>query len=141
MKKSVALTLVLMFLFTGIGHAEAEGVNLMEFARRYYRAMDIIGAESSEPMVGDTPCVVFNGTVVYFDEMANVTKVFMFASHTDIDAVYSMYCVLIALSVPYGDISESSFSDGLLNGTVYGDYEATSASSSDTGLMVIFELR
>lgn len=141
MKKVAALSLVLMFLFTGIGHAESKGVNLMEFARRYYHAMDIVGAKTVEPAIGDTPCVVFDGTVVYFDEAASVTKVFMLVSDDDENQALSMFSVLIALSTPYEDISMDHFNTSILDGGVCGDYELTSVTTMDSGMMMILELK
>lgn len=140
MKKVAALFLVLMFLFAGIGHAESKGVNLMGFARRYYHAMDVVGVKTVEPAISDTPCVVFNGTVIYFDESANITKVFMLVSD-DENEIYSMFAVLIALSTPYEEISLDCFTTDILSGSVCGAYELTSVTTMDTGMMMILELK
>ena len=141
MKKIATFAIVLMFLFTGTVCAETKGVNLMEFARRYYHAMSIVRAETVQPLINDTPCVVFDDTVIYFDESANVTKVFMFVSSDDENGLYSMFAVLIALSTPYEEISEDDFSAEILNDGKCGDYKLTSVTTEDTWMMMMLELK
>lgn len=141
MKRIVSVFLILIFLFTGTVCAEAKGVNLMEFARRYYHAMDIVGAKTVEPAIGDTPCVVFDGTVIYFDDTSNVTKVFMLVSDDDENEMYSMFAVLIALSTQYEKIGLDCFSSDILSGGICGAYELTSVTTMDSGMMMILELK
>lgn len=141
MKKFVSVFLVVMFLFTGIGHAETTGVNLMEFARRYYHMMDIAGVETSEPKNGSTGCVAFDGTVVYFDEASTVTKVLVLASNDDENSAVSLFAVLIALSTPYDEISLDCISSDLLQSDKCGDYDIVTATATNTGAMVMLELK
>ena len=62
-------------------------------------------------------------------------------SDDDENEIYSMFAVLIALSTPYEEICLDCFTTDILSSSVCGDYEFSSVTTMDSGMMMILELK
>ena len=142
MKKLLAVSLALALVFSACtATAATKAVNLMEFARRYYHAMDIIGAETNEPLIDYEPSVKLDYNTIYYNEAGDVTGVFLYVPHDDKNKADSASAILIALSTPYEEIDRNSFSSEIISNQECGDYKVTLETNTDSGMTLILRLK
>lgn len=153
-KRLVAVFLVLC-MFPVIAGAESKGVNLVEFARRYYYAMDLAEVETLPAIMfekddGSTNVFIDGVFQVYYDDKLNVQSITMtYMGGDDGYELLRLVGAVMALCTPAEKISLSDF-EGMADEIVlsitddtvrFGDYAATMwYPMGDDGFIVKFEL-
>ena len=150
MKKLIALLFVLCMCPVVAG-AESKGVNLVEFARRYYYAMDFAGLDTAETRMGegDEIVVIIDDFMnVRFDEELNVQGITLVIGANDEHDMLRLVCAATALSVSSEEIDISEY-EGMADKLVlsvtddtvrFGDYAITMWFQHEEDILVKFEL-
>ena len=152
MKKLVSLLLAIIFLFAGSSCAETKGVNIMEFARRYYHACEIIETVPPTPTVasGEKHGIIIADLVsVVCDEEHRITGIVQVFDPNDSDAILQSMTALACLYMSTDEMTLGTLMVALENiatsvadmSADLGDYRIANAVKLGESVMVTIELK
>lgn len=152
MKRLISLTLALIFLCVGSSCASAESVNIMEFARRFYRACEIFETNPPTPTVGSGEkhgIIIADLVSVVCDEEHRVTEIVQVFDPNDSDAVLQAMSALVCLYMPADEMTLGKLMDAVdvVAASVadmsadLGDYRITNAVKIGESIMLTIELK